>query len=164
MLVREAVHTDAGDIADIYNESIRARDSTMELTEKSRLDILAWLDSLGSRERLVVLEADGTSQGWGILKKYSDREGYHVACETSVFLRRAHVGWRTGYGSAIQAELLRLARQSGYHHVVVKIWAQNDISIRMHERFGFTVVGTQSEIGYVDGAWRDVTIMQLILK
>jgi phosphinothricin acetyltransferase len=163
MLVREALHTDAGDIADIYNESIRARDSTMDLTEKSRQDMLGWLDGLGSRERLVVLEADGTIQGWGILKKYSDREGYRVACETSVFLRRAHVGRRTGYGSLIQSELLRLAREAGYHHVVVKIWANNDISIRMHERFGFTIVGTQSEIGLVDGVWRDVTIMQLIL-
>ena len=154
---------DSGDIAEIYNESIRARDSTMELSEKDDGHVVDWLENRGAREHLVVLEDDGSIQGWGILKAYSAREGYRVACETSVFVRRKHVGRRTGYGSAIQSELLRLAREAGYHHVVVKIWADNEISIQMHERFGFTVVGTQSEIGFVDGQWRDVTIMQLIL-
>lgn len=163
MLVREALPSDSVDVADIYNESIRARDSTMELTEKQGTDIEKWLSRLGLSERLIVLEDGGAIQGWGILKRYSDREGYRVACETSVFLRRSHVGRRTGYGSALQAELLELARGLGYHHVVVKIWASNQISIRMHERCGFTVVGTQKEIGCVDGEWRDVTIMQRVL-
>jgi len=163
MLVRDALTADADAVTEIYNESIRARDSTMELSCKTGRDVIGWIAKLSASERLVVLEEEGTIQGWGILKKYSEREGYRLTCETSVFLRRSHVGRRKGYGSAIQSELLRRAREFGYHHVVVKIWATNDISIRMHERFGFEVVGTQSEVGLVDGAWKDVTIMQLIL-
>jgi phosphinothricin acetyltransferase len=163
MLVREALKTDADAIADIYNESIDARDSTMELTHQAGESIVLVMESMGSAERLVVLEDGGSIQGWGILKRYSEREGYQRACETSVFLRRGLVGLRTGSGSAIQSRLLQLAREAGYHHVVVKIWATNQISIRMHERFGFEIVGTQREIGYVDGQWRDVTIMQCIL-
>jgi len=33
----------------------------------------------------------------------------------------------------------------------------------MHEKFGFTVVGTQREVGFVDETWVDVTIMQCLL-
>jgi len=81
-----------------------------------------------------------------------------------VFLRRELVGQRTGYGSSLQSELLRIAKELGYHHVVVKIWAGNMISIRMHQKFGFETVGTQREIGFVNGTWQDVTIMQLVLS
>jgi phosphinothricin acetyltransferase len=164
MLVREALNTDAAAVAAIYNESIAAGDSTMELSEKSADDLIDRMGGLGPSEKLLVLEDDGMIQGWGILKKYSDREGYRFACETSVFLRRELVGRRTGYGSSLQSELLRIAKELGYHHVVVKIWAGNMISIRMHQKFGFETVGTQREIGFVNGTWQDVTIMQLVLS
>ncbi len=164
MLVREALITDAAAVAAIYNESIAAGDSTMELSEKSGDDLIDRMRGLGPSEKLLVLEDDGMIQGWGILKRYSDREGYRFACETSVFLRRELVGRRTGYGSSLQSELLRIATELGYHHVVVKIWAGNTISIRMHQKFGFEIVGTQREIGFVNGTWQDVTIMQLVLS
>ena len=164
MLVREALITDAAAVAAIYNESIVAGDSTMELSKKSGDDLTNRMRGLGPSEKLLVLEDDGMIQGWGILKKYSDREGYRFACETSVFLRRELVGRRTGYGSSLQSELLRISKELGYHHVVVKIWAGNTISIRMHQKFGFETVGTQREIGFVNGTWQDVTIMQLVLS
>jgi len=162
--IRYAVADDAAAIADIYNESIAAADSTMELTPKTEADIRALLSKLGDRERMLVLESNGRVEGWGILKRYSDREGYRFACETSVYLRREHVGKRTGFGSAIQAQLMNLTEELGYHHIVVKIWASNEVSIRMHEKFGFEIVGTQREIGLVQDAWRDVTIMQFVRR
>lgn len=159
---RLAGQDDATVIAEIYNESIRARDATMEMTEKTTADIEAMIEGLTARERLLVIENSDSVQGWGILKRYSDREGYRFACETSVYLRRAIVGQRTGMGSALQAALMEHARELGYHHIVVKIWATNEISIRMHEKFGFEMVGVQREIGFSDGRWQDVTIMQYV--
>lgn len=162
MTLRPCEDRDAGVVAAIYNESIAAADSTMELTPKSAEDIVDLLQELGERERLLVLESEGRVEGWGILKRYSDREGYRFAAETSVYLHRGHVGKRTGYGSAIQRALMKLSDQLGYHHIVAKIWASNGISIHMHEKFGFEIVGTQREIGFVNGEWRDVTIMQYV--
>ncbi len=163
MTVRPCEYDDAAAVAAIYNESIEAADSTMELTPKSAEDIGLLLRRLGDRERLLVIESTEGIEGWGILKRYSDREGYRFAAETSVYLRRGHVGKRTGYGSAIQQELMKLSEDLGYHHIVAKIWASNEISIRMHEKFGFEIVGTQREIGFVKEEWRDVTIMQYVV-
>lgn len=149
-------------IAEIYNESIRARDATMQMTDKTEADIEAMIEGLTERERLLVIESGDSVQGWGILKRYSDREGYRFACETSVYMRRAIAGKRTGMGTALQSALMNLARELGYHHIVVKIWATNQISIRMHEKFGFEMVGIQREIGFSDGRWQDVAIMQYV--
>lgn len=161
IVVRRATTHDAAAIASIYNETIEARDATMVLDTVSTSDMVHRLEGLHERESLWVLEEDGQVQGWGIVKFYSERPGYARACETSVFLRRSETG--RGLGSTIQPVLLQAAREADFHHVLVRIWAANASSIAMHEKFGFTIVGTQQEVGYVNGAWVDVTIMQCLL-
>lgn len=159
--VRTATPGDAGAIAEIYTESILARDSTMDTEPWTREKALGYLDNLTERETVVVLEASGSVDGWGIVKKYSDRPGYRVACETSLYVRRNRSG--RGFGTAIQQELHRRARSLGYHHIVAKIWADNERSIGMHRKLGFRMVGIQNEIGLVDGIRRDIALMQRVL-
>ena len=107
------------------------------------------------------MSSAGTVLGWGIIKRYHRRQGYTVAAETSVYVDRSHTG--RGHGSAMQTHLIERAKDLGYHHLVAKIWAGNDGSIRMHERFGYEVVGVQKSIGYVEGNRLDVAILQLVL-
>ncbi|NNF04502.1 MAG: N-acetyltransferase [Rhodothermales bacterium] len=161
VLVRTARPEDAAAIAEIYSESILARDSTMDIDPWTEETALGLLHGLTERETVVVLEAQGVVTGWGIVKKYSDRPGYRVACETSLYVRRGHSG--RGYGSAIQTKLHRRARRLGYHHIVAKIWADNERSVGMHRKMGFEMVGIQREIGLVDGIRRDIALMQRIL-
>ena len=159
--VREAHPEDTDAIAAIYTESILARDSTMVMDPVSGAEMLERLTRLDPRESLLVAHQGESIIGWGIVKFYSERPGYRLACETSVFLRRDHVG--QGIGSLVQKHLMACARDAEFHHVLVRIWAQNESSIAMHRKFGFTVVGTQQEIGEMDGRWIDVTIMQCLL-
>lgn len=155
---------DAATVAAIYNESIAAGDSTMDETPRTEADVLGWMAAFGERETILVLEdAGGDILGWGIVKRYSDRTGYRFTCETSVYLRRALAGQRRGYGSRLQAALMERCRAFGYHHVVARIWADNEISLALHRKFGFTLVGVQHEVGYTGGTWRDVAILQCIL-
>lgn len=159
--VRKARQEDTDAIAAIYTESILARDSTMVTDPVSGAEMLEGLSGLDPRETLLVAQEGESVIGWGIVKLYSERPGYRLACETSVFLKRDHLG--QGIGSLVQKELMASARNGGFHHVLVRIWAQNDSSIAMHRKFGFTIVGTQQEIGEMDGQWIDVTIMQCLL-
>ncbi|MGB0649781.1 MAG: GNAT family N-acetyltransferase [Rhodothermales bacterium] len=161
LIVRRAHADDALIIASIYNETIEARDATMVLDPVTAEDMTKRLHGLSERESVWVLEENRLVQGWGVVKLYSERPGYARACETSVFLRRAETG--RGLGSVIQPVLLQAAQEAGFHHVLVRIWAANASSIAMHEKFGFTVVGTQREVGFVDETWVDVTIMQCLL-
>lgn len=159
--VRLATIADASAIASIYNETIEMRDATMVLDTVSDQEMASKIDTLHDRETLLLIEDADSILGWGIVKFYSDRPGYARTCETSVFLRRSQTG--KGLGSRLQEALLRAAKQAGFHHVLVRIWAANASSIAMHAKFGFTIVGTQNEVGFVDGSWVDVTIMQCLL-
>lgn len=120
------------------------------------------LSGFHQRECMLVVEDENSIYGWGLVKRYSDRIGYRVACETSIYLDRDATG--RGYGSKLQAALVKRAGELEYHHIVAKIWASNEGSLRFHERFGYEMVGVQREVGYMGGRWRDVAIMQCILK
>jgi phosphinothricin acetyltransferase len=159
--VRRALEVDADVVAEIYTESIRARDSTMDTEPFTRRDVEVLLERLGKRDALFVLDHEDAVRGWGMVKSYSDRPGYRTACETSVYLRRSHL--RRGFGRRLQDELHRFAEDAGYHHIVTKIWADNAGSIAFHAACGFSLVGIQREIGLVDGVRRDVAIMQRLL-
>lgn len=160
-MIRPARPQDAEAIARIQRQSVEAMDSTMAAPATSD-EILQQLAAMGEREVWLVVEELGRVVGWGVVKQYSPRPGYRLACETSIFLDRARVGG--GLGKPLQEKLLDFAVASGYFHVVAKIWADNAGSIRFHERFGYEMVGVQREIGWVGGQWRDVAIMQKVFQ
>ena len=59
--------------------------------------------------------------------------------------------------------LIERCKAYHYRHLVAKILAENTGGIAYNQRLGYEIVGTQKEIGYKNGHWQDVTIMQLIL-
>ena len=161
MKFRIATIEDAPIVREIYNEHIRAGRSTMDRETKALAEIEGWFEKFNDRELVVLLEEEDYVIGWGVIKRYSDRIGYARACETAVYLRSAEL--RKGYGTVIKKWIIEKCRELGYHHLVAKIFSVNKASIEYNKKLGYELVGTQREIGYVDGQWQDVTILQLIL-
>lgn len=163
--LRDATLDDAAVIAEIYNEAIRAGNASMDDDEKTTDDILRQMKSFGPRETYILLEREEEGSprviGWGIIKKYSDRPGYRFCCETSVYLRFSEVGG--GRGSRMKRALIERCREYGYHHLLARIFADNVVSIEYNRKLGYEMVGVQREIGYKNGRWQDVAVMQLIL-
>ena len=150
-------------VAGIYNEYILLGNATMEeaLYDYDRLK--KWLLGFNDREKMVVLK--NTEQkviGWGVIKKYSDREGYKTTCETSVYLTQQECG--KGYGTMLKKHLIEECKKLGYHHIVAKIFASNTASIAYNLKLGYEIVGRQKEIGYKNGQWLDVVILQYLIK
>jgi L-amino acid N-acyltransferase YncA len=148
-------------IADIYNVYVRDGGQTMEERIHTAEDIAAWVAKFHDREGLFVLTSANKLLGWGIIKRYSDREGYRLACETAVYLWPEERG--KGYGKFIKKELIKICREWNYHHLVAKIFASNEGSIVYNQKLGYEIVGRQREIGFKKGQWVDIVIMQLIL-
>lgn len=159
---RPAQPADYGAIAAIYNEAIACGGITMDATPYSASDVQAIIQKMGDREVFLVAEQGDRLLGWGAVKRYSDRLGYRFCCETSIYLTFSQTG--KGYGHQLQAALMAQAKAFQYHHIVVKIVAQNWDSVRFHQRFGFEIIGIQKEIGYANGAWQDVVIMQYLFN
>lgn len=158
----ESCRDDYAAIAEIYNEHIQLKQSTMDEGKFTADSIFTWISRFHSREKIYVLKKDHLLIGWGIIKRYSDREGYGRTCETAVYLRSEERG--KGYGSFIKKELIKICKKLNYHHLVAKIFADNKASIVYNEKLGYEIVGRQKEIGYRDGKWIDIIIMQYIIK
>lgn len=152
---------DYATIAKIYNEYILLGNSTMEESLYNAEKIQAWVTNFNDRERLYALKEEGITIGWGIIKRYSDREGYRFACETAIYITEAKL--RKGYGSLMKNFLIDECKALGYHHLVAKIFATNTASIQYNLQLGYTIVGTQKEIGFRNGQWTDTVIMQYLI-
>ena len=159
--IRPATLNDCEVIASINNEHIAKGISSMETEPKTALHFETLMQNFNDRELIECLVLDDEVIGWGIIKRYSDREGYRTACETTIYLRSNQV--RKGYGTKMKLSLIDRCRELGYHHLVAKIFSTNTASIEYNRELGYEVVGVQREIGNINGKWLDVTIMQLIL-
>lgn len=148
-------------IANIYNHYIPPNGHTMETNLKTKEDIQQWVERFNEREQLYVLKIKEEVIGWGIIKRYSDRGGYEIACETALYLQPDQLG--KGYGTLLKKHLLKECKALGYHHIVAKIWASNTASIVYNQKVGYEIVGTQREVGFKNGEWVDVVIMQYII-
>jgi L-amino acid N-acyltransferase YncA len=160
--IQEASSTDFHLIAEIYNEFIRAGSATMAETFNTAESIASWVETFHDREKLYVLKENDTTVGWGIIKRYSDREGYRFACETAVYLTSSHVG--KGYGSLMKKYIIKACKAMNYKHMVAKIFAHNKGSIAYNEKLGYTIVGRQNQIGFRNDEWIDIVIMQYIIE
>jgi len=162
LCIRPAIASDYASIASIYNEAIAAGGITMDGQYKQAEDIQAIAEKMGAREIYLVGETAQVVVGWGILKAYSDRLGYQVACETSIYLSFAETG--KGYGKALQTALMQKVAEYKYHHIVAKILGANTASIQFHQRLGFEIVGVQKQIGFMNDHWHDVVILQHLVS
>ncbi|MEN0003187.1 MAG: N-acetyltransferase family protein [Bacteroidota bacterium] len=161
-VIELCVEADFERIAAIYNEYILLGNSTMQETLYTTEKIKQWHQGFNERERLYVLRNQQEVIGWGIIKRYSDREGYRFACETSVYLTQSEL--RKGYGSYMKRFLIGAAKELGYRHLVAKIFATNEASIAYNQKLGYSIVGRQHKIGFKNGKWLDIVIMQYLIE
>lgn len=159
--IRQATLNDCEVIASINNEHIAKGLSSMETDPKSTVHFENLMKNFNDRELIQCLVFNDEVIGWGIIKSYSDREGYRTTCETTIYLRSNQL--RKGFGSKMKLSLIEKCKELGYHHLVAKIFSSNMASIEYNRNLGYEVVGVQREIGNINDKWVDVTIMQLIL-
>jgi phosphinothricin acetyltransferase len=84
----------------------------------------------------------------------------HVA-DFSIYVARSHRG--KGAGKALLARLVELAREHGYHKLVLSAFPFNAAGMALYEKLGFRTVGTYEEQGLLDGRWVDTIVMEKLL-
>ena len=111
---------------------------------------------------MLVAEGGGAVIGWARTSPYSPRPCYAGIREASVYVLAAERG--RGTGGALAAALSDDAEQAGFHKLVGKLFADNEASRRLVDRQGFREVGTHHRHGRIDGEWRDVIVVELLLR
>jgi L-amino acid N-acyltransferase len=153
---------DAEATRQIYNAEVRSSTVTFDLVPRSLEEQRQWLTARSGAHAVVVAEdeADGVV-GFASLSPWGKRPAYNTSVEDSVYVHRRHRG--RGVGKLLLGELLDVATAHGFHAVFARIVGGHEGSIRLHESFGFAVVGTEREVGRKFGRWLDVVVMELLL-
>ena len=162
IIIRPAAPDDAEAIATIYNQGIEDRVATLETDLRTPDERRQWLASRGPRHPVIVAEAGGEVAGWGSLNPFNPRKAYDYVADFSVYVER---GWRgKGVGSRLLARLNELARDLGYHKLVLSAFPWNAGGMALYQKLGFRTVGIHKEQGKLDGRWVDTIIMEKLLE
>jgi L-amino acid N-acyltransferase YncA len=159
-VIRSAQPTDAEAVCRIYNVALAERGSTFETEPRVAGDF----ESRIAEERFpfLVAEAEGRVIGWASLAGYSDRDCYAGIGECSVYVSPGARG--QGVGTALADGLATQAERRGFHKLLGKLFTDNEASIRLVERCSFRTVGRHRRHGRLDGAWRDVILVERLLE
>ena len=161
LALRSARAGDAEAICLIYNQGIEDRVATLETELRTPVERQEWLAARSPRHPVIVAESGALTVGWGSLNVFNARPAYRHVADFSVYVERA---WRgKGVGHRMLERLIELAREIGYHKMVLSTFPTNEGGVRLYERLGFSRVGVYHEQGMLDGQWVDTLIMEKLL-
>ena len=89
------------------------------------------------------------------------REAYEGVAEFSVYVTRSARG--QGAGRAAVAALVREAEGRGFWKLVSRVFPENEVSRGLCRALGFREVGVYRRHAKLDGEWRDVVVVELLL-
>ena len=168
LIIRLSRPDDVEDIRSIYNTEVTEGTATFDIHPRSTEDRLAWLNAHnrpGEGHPLIVAETGGRDShviGYASLSAYREKDAYRSTVELSVYVSRAHR--QKGVGSALMAEIIRLAKEDPTVHAVVSVITEgNAVSEKLHEKFGFTYCGRIPEVGVKFGKYLGIVQYVLIV-
>lgn len=141
-------------VRDIYAAGIATGNATFE-TEPPGWE--RWDASHLDGHRFVARRG-GRVVGWVALAPVSDRCAYAGVVEDSVYVSEDARG--QGVGRQLLDAVINSADAADIWTIQNGIFPENAVSIELHQRCGFRVVGVRERLGRLDGTWRDVVFME----
>jgi len=155
---RAAGPADLAALARIYNQGIEERGATFETAPRTAEDLRAWLARPGP---VIVVERGGEVVAFASAAPYSPRACYAGVAELSIYVDRAARG--QGAGRQAGAAILAALEAAGYWKALGKVFPENRASLALLRALGFDEVGRHRRHARLDGAWRDVVLVEKLL-
>ncbi|WNH51742.1 GNAT family N-acetyltransferase [Stenotrophomonas oahuensis] len=161
--LRDARDEDIVAITAIYAVEVTDFVNTYEYEVPDATEMLRRMhDIVGRGFPYIVAIVDGQVAGYAYANTYRARIAYQWTVENSVYVDAAFQG--RGVGTALMQGLIDACVARGYRQMVAVIGEpSNTASIKLHERFGFHLVGVFRGLGRKHGRWLDTVQMQRAL-
>jgi phosphinothricin acetyltransferase len=155
---RPAIPGDAEAIARIYNQGIEERIATFETRPRAAGEVLGWLDG---GYPIVVVEDEGVVVSFANASAYGSRECYSGVAEFSVYTAGEARG--LGAGTLAMEALISAAERAGVWKLTSRVFVENGPSRKLLLSLGFREVGVHEKHARLDGAWRDVVVVERLI-
>jgi phosphinothricin acetyltransferase len=148
----------------IFNEAIANSTALYDYKPRTDADMQTWFDAKELRNYPVICAENDSGEllGFASYGQFRERPAYKYTVEHSVYVDARFRG--QGVGRTLIEAIIEAAQSQGYHVLVGGVDASNAVSIRLHEKLGFTSCGIVREAGFKFGRWLDLAFYQLILK
>jgi L-amino acid N-acyltransferase YncA len=146
----------------IFNYYVSHSTCVWTTTLYSDTERKAWFEEHGKAMPVLVAEYNGRIIGWGSLSTFRDAYTAAGTLEDSIYVH--HNFHRQGIGSRLLTELIESARQKGLRSILANISADQEPSIRLHEKFGFEKVAHIRQVGWKFNKRLDAVYLQLLLN
>ncbi|MDQ2782573.1 N-acetyltransferase family protein [Lapillicoccus sp.] len=156
MDLRPGGEDDLPALTELYNHYVTSSLATFDdvpFTIDQRREWLHHYDTTGPH-RLVVAVEDDRLLGYATSSPFRPKPGYRTTVEISVYVDAAATG--RGVGQRLYTRLFEELDGQPLHRALAGIAVPNPESVRLHERFGFSHIGTYTEVGTKLGEWVDV--------
>ena len=163
--IRPATMADSPAIRRIRNAAVRESLAIWTSIEQDHAGAEAWLAPMVQRGTALVAHVSGEPHdvvGFAVAGPWHSYEGYARTVEDLIYLSPAAQG--KGLGARLLAALIEASRRAGDRTMIALIEAGHATSVRLHERYGFTTVGTVPQAGEKHGQILDLTLMSRCLK
>ena len=163
-LLRDATAADVAAITAIYAIEVREHVNTYEYDVPDEAEMARRMDAIvgAGYPYIVAQEPDGTIGGYAYASSYRARLGYRMTVENSVYVAAGRQG--QGIGTALLGRLIAMCEERGFRQMIAVIGEPtNTASIRLHEKFGFTLVGIFRGVAWKHDRWLDTVQMQRTL-
>jgi phosphinothricin acetyltransferase len=141
----------AKDLLDIYSYYVTDSVFTFDLVVPSLAQFNTKL--LACHVCLIGLE-EGRVIGFAFASAHRAKAAYDTVCETTIYMDSNYRS--AGHGTKLYAGLLNVLRTLGYYTALGGITEPNAGSEGLHQKLGFQKGIRYENIGYKDGAWRNV--------
>jgi phosphinothricin acetyltransferase len=162
--IRPANRAELPRLTEIYNYYVINTPITFDLEPVSVEARTPWFEehSDRGRHRLLVAVEDGNVIGYATSSRFRNKAAYDTTVESSIYCAPEAVG--RGIGSKLYGALFEAIAGEDINRIVAGVTIPNDASMALHQRFGFRVLGTYTEVGRKFGRFWDVTWTERPLK
>ena len=162
--VRPSLEGDVPAMLAIYEHHVRQGQGVMEsdfaTPEPLQQDDLKRRRKNMLRRRLphLVAERDGVVVGYAYAVPFRKRPAYRYAVKHSIYVHPGHL--HSGVGRALLPALVEACSGAGYRQMFAYVDAVNVASRKLHEAYGFRLVGVLEGVGWKSGRWADSLLLQ----
>ena len=162
MIIRPATDADVPGILPIYNHAVEHTTAVFDYKPQTLEMRREWFRTKQAASLPVFVAVEGDRiLGFSSYGPFRAWPAYKYSVELSVYVDLD--ARRRGIGTELIRAVIADARARELHVIMAGITAENEISLRMHERLGFVEVANIPQVGYKFGKWLDLKFMQLVL-